>query len=149
MICKKLLFTALTSSFLFGAANAVSLSSLDGSWILRTMDGHQVSSARAILDFNSKHKKIDGYDGCNRIEGKLALHTNNIYSSKLKTYRYECRNSTKRFVSARLHTAIAEGFTIQKAKMQGEKGILLQSPHHKLFFKKLGGNSITDYFKIP
>ena len=138
MISKKLFFISLTSTLLFGSASSVSLSSLDGSWILRTMDGHQVSSARAILDFNSKHKKIDGYDGCNRIEGKLNLHTNNLYSSKLKTYRYECRNSTKRYVSARLHTAIAEGFTIQKAKMQGEKGILLQSTHHKLFFKKMG-----------
>jgi len=147
MICKKLLFTALASSFLFGAADAVSLSSLDGSWILRTMDGYQVSSARAILDFNSKHKKIDGYDGCNRIEGKLALHTNNIYSSKLKTYRYECRNSTKRYVSARLHKAIGEGFTIQKGKVKNEEGIVLKSKHHTLFFKKLGKSSIIDYIK--
>ncbi|BAF71791.1 META domain-containing protein [Sulfurovum sp. NBC37-1] len=147
MISKKLLFISLTSTLLFGSAGSVSLSSLDGSWILRTMDGHKVSSARAILDFNSKHKKIDGYDGCNRIEGKLNLHTNDMYSSKLKTYRYECLNSTKRFVSARLHQAIGEGFTIQKGKMKDEEGIVLKSKNHTLFFKKLGKSSITDFLK--
>ncbi len=139
MITKKLFFIALLSTLFLSASSSVSLKSLDGSWLLRTVDGYKVSKARAILDFNAKHKKIDGYDGCNRIEGKLNQHTNNMYSSKLTTYRYECRNSTKRFVSARLHKTIKEGFTIQKAKMQGENGILLQSAHHKLFFKKMGG----------
>ena len=135
MISKKLLFISLTSTLLFGSTSSVSLSSLDGSWILRTMDGHQVSSVRAILDFNAKHKKIDGCNGCNRIEGKLNLHTDNIYSSKLKTYRCEYRNSTKRYVSARLHKTIAEGFSIQEAKTKNEEGILLKSKHHTLFFK--------------
>jgi len=138
MITKKLFFISLVSTLFLSASGPVSLGSLDGSWLLRTLDGYKVSKARAILDFNAKHKKIDGYDGCNRIEGKLDLHTNNMYSSKLTTYRYECLNSTKRFVSTRLHRAIKEGFTIQKAKMQGEKGILIQSEHHKLFFKKMG-----------
>jgi len=141
MISKKLLFISLTSTLLFGSADSVSLRSLDGSWILQTMDGYKVSSARAILDFNSKYKKIDGYDGCNRIEGKLNLHTNDIYSSKLKTYRYECLNSTKRFVSERLRQAIGEGFTIQKGKMKDKEGIVLKSKHHTLFFKKLGKSS--------
>ena len=138
MISKKLFFAAITSTLLFASTDSPSLSSLNGSWILRTMDGYKVSKARAILDFNAKHKKIDGYDGCNRIEGKLKLQPNNLYSSKLTTYRYECLNSTKRFVSVRLQKAIAEGFTIQKIKMHGENGILLQSAHHKLFFKKMG-----------
>jgi len=138
MISKKLFFAATTLTLLFGSTDSLSLNNLDGSWILRTMDGYKVSKARAILDFNAKHKKIDGYDGCNRIEGTLKRHTNNQYSSKLTTYRYECLNSTKQFVSVRLQKAIAEGFTIQKAKIQGEKGILLQSIHHKLFFKRMG-----------
>jgi len=139
MISRKLFFIFLASTFLFASADSVSLSSLEGSWILRTMDGYKVSKARAIVDFNAKHKKIDGFDGCNRIKGKLNLHKDNRYSSKLSTYRYECRDATKRFVSTRLQNAIAEGFTIKEAKMQGEKGILLQSVHHKLFFKKMGG----------
>ena len=139
MIAKKLFLISLISTLFLSASGSVSLRSLDGSWLLRTVDGYKVSKARAILDFSAKHQKIDGYDGCNRIEGKLNLHTDNRYSSKLTTYRYECRNSTKRFVSKRLHQAISEGFTIQKAKLKGEKGILLKSTHHTLFFKKMGG----------
>jgi len=138
MSTKKLLFISLVSTLLLSASGPVLLSKLDGSWLLRTVDGHKVSKARAILDFNAKHKKIDGFDGCNRIEGKLNLHSDNMYSSKLTTYPYECKNSTKRFVSARLHKTIKEGFSIQKAKIEGEKGILIESAHHKLFFKKMG-----------
>lgn len=147
MFPKKILFISLISTLLFASADSIPLNSLEGSWILRTMDGFRVSSARAILDFHAKHRKIDGYDGCNRIEGKLKLHTDERYSSQLKTYRYECLNSTKRFVSARLHQAIAEGFSIQKGEMQNEEGILLKSKNHTLFFKKLGKSSLIDHIK--
>ncbi|AKF25255.1 hypothetical protein YH65_07510 [Sulfurovum lithotrophicum] len=147
MFPKKLLFISLISTLFFASADSIPLNSLEGSWILRTMDGYKVLSARAILDFHAKHRKIDGYDGCNRIEGKLKLHTDDRYSSKLKTYRYECLNSTKRFVSTRLHQAIGEGFIIQKGKMKDEEGIVLKSEHHTLFFKKLGKSSIIDHIK--
>jgi heat shock protein HslJ len=149
MIFKKLFFITLISSLLFSAEESISLETLEGSWLLRTIDGYQVSKARAILDFNAKRNKIDGYDGCNRIEGKLKLRKDNRYTSNLAIYRYECKNTTKRFVSSRLQSTITEGFSIQKGKMQGEDGILLKSTHHTLFFKKMGSQSILKKLSLP
>ncbi len=144
MIIKKIWFSTLFSTLFLSAANTLPMKSLEGSWLLQTLDGHQVYKARSILDFHAKHKKIDGFDGCNRITGKLDLHPNDLYSSKLHKQPYECRTSLHAYVSKHLDQTIAEGFTIQKATMKGEKGILLKSTHHTLFFKKLGGDSLFD-----
>jgi heat shock protein HslJ len=138
MISNKWLFSVLLSVGFLYASDTVSLSKLEGSWLLRTMDGYKVSQARAILDFNAKHNKIDGFDGCNRISGKLKLHQNKRYFSKLSIQEYECRGNLQRYVSKRLHQTMEEGFTIQRAKRKKEKGILVKSANHTLFFKKMG-----------
>jgi len=134
---KQLVLSLFLPLFLY-ASESVSLQTLNGSWHLRIMDGYKVHTARAILDFNAKHKKIDGFDGCNRISGKLIRNAKDHYISKLSTQTYTCRQTIQRYVSKRLHQTIEEGFTIQKATMQGEDGILIQSIHHTLFFKKMG-----------
>ena len=120
-------------------ADNISDDDLNGNWHLRVMDGMDVRKARGILDFDMKKMLLAGFDGCNRIGGKLQK--NSEQNSTLPTLiatRMACRNSIHTWVSKRLHVALKEGFHIYKAEEFGVKGIILKSPSHELFFKKMG-----------
>jgi len=131
-----------------GSAPLKDLGDLNGNWHLHVMDGKAVQKARAILDFHSKAMVLEGFDGCNRISGKLQRSTNDRFFSKFMTTRMACRQNIHRYVSKGLHRTIKEGFTVTKGKRYGMEGITLKSKHHDLFFKKMGGTrSITDYLK--
>jgi len=119
------------------ASKSISLQTINGSWLLLRMDGYKVSQARAILDFNAKHQKVEGFDSCNRIAGKVIQHHTLYYTPHLLKQEYPCRGKTQRYVSKRLQQSLKEGFIIQKSTSQGEKGILLKSHHHRLFLKKM------------
>jgi len=114
------------------------LNDLNGNWHLRAMDGKEVRKARAILDFHSTTMRLDGFDGCNRLSGKLLKHTENRFSSKISTTKMACRQNIHRYVSTGLHATIQEGFTVTKGRRFGVDGITLKSEHHDLFFKKMG-----------
>ena len=149
---KKLLSTLLLSLLGTGLmANSLTkddLSSVNGNWHLRVVDGHNVKKARAIVDFHSKQMIIDGFDGCNRISGYLKLAGKSTFYSKLRSSRMGCRQNVHRYTSKRIKATIKEGFTITKGKRYGTEGITLKSKNHDLFFKKMGGTgSITDYLK--
>ena len=112
------------------------------------MDGKEVRRARAILDFYPKSMKLEGFDGCSRISGKLMRTTEDRFFSKITAIRMACRQNIHRFVSRGLHTTIKEGFTVSEEKRYGIEGITLKSKHHDLFFKKMGGTgSILDVIK--
>ncbi len=139
---------SLLSAPLFGGAPLKELSDLNGNWHLRVMDGKEVRRARAILDFYPKSMKLEGFDGCNRISGKLMRTTEDRFFSKITATRMACRQNIHRFVSRGLHTTIKEGFTVSEEKRYGIEGITLKSKHHDLFFKKMGGTgSILDVIK--
>jgi len=142
MFYKKLVYIgiALTlfNTFAVSENKITDLSNLDGNWHLRVMDGNEVRKARAILDFHSKNMKLEGFDGCNRISGKLQRTTGARFFSKITTTKMACRDNIHRYVSQRLHTAVQEGFSITEGKRYGVDGITLKSPHHELFFKRLG-----------
>ncbi|QOR61306.1 META domain-containing protein [Sulfurovum sp. ST-21] len=130
-------------SLLLGAqtllqAESVNLQQLEGDWHLRVMDGKEVRKARAILDFKPEKMLLEGFDGCNRISGKLIAVGNGTYKSKLMTTRMACRETIHQYVSSRLHETIREGFTIEKGKRYGIIGITLKGKKHKLFFKRMG-----------
>ena len=81
LMIKKIIIAALLLSLLGStlfAKNAAlkSLSDIDGNWHLRVMDGKEVRKARAILDFHSSAMILQGFDGCNRLSGKLKRTTN-------------------------------------------------------------------------
>ena len=153
MINRKTLLTALSvslfSTALFAGTQPLKeLSDLDGNWHLRVMDGKEVRKARAILDFHSKSMVLEGFDGCNRMTGKIQRTTEDRFFSKVTSTRMTCRQNIHRFVSRGLHTTIQEGFTVTEEKRFGVDGITLKSKHHDLFFKKMGGTgSILDVIK--
>ena len=141
------LFTTVTM-LTAGTAPLKDLSDLNGNWHLHVMDGKAVQKARAILDFHPKSMVLEGFDGCNRISGKLLRSTGDRFFSKLTSTRMACRQNIHRYVSRGLHTTIKEGFTVTEGKRYGMDGITLKSRHHDLFFKKMGGKrSILDGLK--
>ena len=153
MINKKTLITTLLLSLLgtslfAGNAPLKSLDDLDGNWHLRVMDGKEVRRVRAILDFHSKSKMLEGFDGCNRLSGKILRTTNDRFFSKISSTRMACRQNIHRYVSRGLKIAIKEGFTVTESKRFGVEGITLKSEHHDLFFKKMGDSgSFLDSIK--
>lgn len=139
MQTKLILFGSLFATTLLSAN--INLSDLSGSWHMRVMDGMEVRKARAILDFDAKKMRIDGFDSCNRISGILKENPQTKQlSSKLQTTRMACRENMQRWVSKRLHETIDEGFSIKEEKKYGVEGITLKSAKHELFFKRMGKN---------
>ena len=138
---KRTIVYAITLLTLFAQttnAAPADLNELQGDWHLRELDGYEVRKARAILDFEPSKMVIDGFDACNRINGKLIKKADGTYTSRLRTTRMACRGNLFSFVSQRLHQAIDEGFTVEKATRHGVDGILLKSKSHELFFKRMG-----------
>ena len=137
---RTIVFAAALTTLFFQNANAspADLNELQGDWHLRELDGYEVRKARAILDFQPSNMVIDGFDACNRINGKLIKKADGTYTSQLRTTRMACRGKLFSFVSQRLHQAIDEGFTVEKATRHGIDGILLKSKSHELFFKRMG-----------
>ena len=129
------LLVSLCTSYLTAQTTSVDLDDLDGNWHLRTMDGKEVRQARAILDFDAKHMKLSGFDGCNPISGDLKRSPDTRIFSKLSTKRNECRQSIHHYVRKRLHKTVKEGFTVTKAKKNGVEGIIIKSATHELFLK--------------
>ena len=136
MTTKSLLFISLFSTTLLSAN--INLSELSGSWHMRVLDGMEVRKARAILDFDAKKMRVDGFDSCNRISGilKQNLQTKQL-RTQLRTTRMECRGNIQKWVSKRLHETMSEGFTIKEEKKYGVEGITLKSSGHEVFFKRM------------
>jgi len=133
---KFLLFSLLLSTLL--SANTT-LSELSGSWHMRVLDGMEVRKARAILDFDAKKMRVNGFDSCNRISGILTQNPQTQQlSTKLRTTRMACRGRIQKWVSKRLHETMSEGFSIKKETKYGVEGITLKSAKHELFFKRMG-----------
>lgn len=141
MIHKRTLSVGIVLGFLTYPLQAepVDISTLSGSWHLRTMDGNEVRKARAILEFDAKEMLLSGFDGCNQITGTLTHDTNSTaYTTKLMTTKMACREHIHSYVSQKLHETIDEGFTLQEEEKYGIEGITLKSSKHELFFKKMG-----------
>jgi len=137
MQTKSLLFSSLFATTLLSAN--INLSELSGSWHMRVMDGMEVRKARAILDFDAKKMRIDGFDSCNRIYGLLKENPQTKQlNTQLRTTRMECRGNMQKWVSKRLHETMSEGFSIKEEKKYGVEGITLKSAKHELFFKRMG-----------
>jgi len=99
------------------------------------MDGKDVRKARAILDFDAKNMKLNGFDGCNRMSSELKTNKVTLKSTKLSATRMGCRQSIHSYVRKRLHRTVKEGFTVTEATQNGVDGILIKSSKHELFFK--------------
>jgi len=139
MLYRKTLITtlllALSASYLSAQTKSLDIDDLDGNWHLRTMDGKEVRNARAILDFDAKHMKLRGFDGCNPISGELKRSADTRIFSTLSTTPSECRQSIHSYVRTRLLKTVNEGFTVTKATQNGVEGILIKSASHELFLK--------------
>lgn len=136
MLLATTLFSLLTIQI---SAESVDLGTLSGSWHLRVLDGGEVRKARAILDFNAKNMKLEGFDGCNRISGDLKQNTQTQQlSAKLLSTRMACREKIHSYVSKKLQETISEGFSIKKETKYGIEGITIKSSTHELFFKRMG-----------
>jgi heat shock protein HslJ len=134
MLLSATLFSLLTPQL---SAETIDLDKLSGSWHLRVLDGGEVRKARAILDFDAKHMKLNGFDGCNRISGNLVKDTQQHLSAQLLSTRMACRENIHRYVSKRLQETVSEGFSIKKEKKYGVEGITIKSAKHELFFKRM------------
>ena len=119
------------------SAETIDLDKLSGSWHLRVLDGGEVRKARAILDFDTKHMKLNGFDGCNRITGNLVKDSQEHLSAQLISTKMACRENIHRYVSKRLHETVSEGFIIKEEKKYGVEGITIKSTKHELFFKRM------------
>jgi len=130
-----LIFTLVTIFY----TQSIVANNLNGAWHLRVMDGMEVRKARAILDFNMDKMKLSGFDGCNRIGGKLISNCEtNTTVPMLMVTRMACRGKVQAWVSKRLHETLKEGYYVTEEIKYGVKGITLKSPSHELFFKKMG-----------
>ncbi len=132
------LLVSLCTNFLSAQTKSIDLDELQGNWHLRSMDGKDVRKARAILDFDAKQMKLNGFDGCNRLSSELRTNNNTLISTKLAATDMKCRESIHSYVSQRLHKTMKEGFTVTEATQNGIKGITIKSSKHELFFKKMG-----------
>ena len=129
----------LLTSHLSAETKTIDLNKFNGNWHLRIMDGMEVRKARAILDFDIEKMKLSGFDGCNRIGGALQKNSDtNMTTPMLMSTKMECREPIHNWVSQRLHEILSEGFSITEAERNGVDGIILKSPRHELFFKKMG-----------
>lgn len=45
------------------------LAQLDGNWMIRSVNGQDVTATKATLNFSSHDKRIYGFDGCNTFSG--------------------------------------------------------------------------------
>lgn len=139
MLYKKTLITtllvSLATTHLTAQTKTLDLDDLNGNWHVRTMDGKEVRQARAILDFDAKHMKLSGFDGCNPISGELKKSADTRIFSNISATPSECRQSIHRYVRTRLLKTVKEGFTVTKAKQNGVEGILIKSANHELFLK--------------
>jgi len=116
------------------------MSQFDGTWHLRVMDGMEVRKARAILDFtfNDKKAELSGFDGCNRITGKLKMISKNTLNIPfIRATKMACRQNIHNWVSTQLHKTLKEGFSLKEEKKHGIEGITIKSLTHELFFKKM------------
>jgi heat shock protein HslJ len=129
------LLVSLCTSYLSAQTKSVDLDDLHGNWHLRTMDGKDVRKARAILDFDAKHMKLTGFDGCNPMSSELKTNNKIIKSTKLSATKMGCRQSIHSYVRKRLHKTVKDGFTVTKANQNGVDGILIKGSKHELFFK--------------
>ena len=111
---------------------------LKGDWHLKVMDGLNVRKARAILDFHPDGMRLEGFDSCNRITGKLHKHKDGTYTATLTTTRMACRNRLTSFVSEKLHETLEMPFQIISEARYGMSGITIKNNRHDLFFKRMG-----------
>ena len=132
------ILASLCTTHISAETKTIDLKELNGNWHLRIMDGMDVRKARAILDFDTKKTILSGFDGCNRISGALQVHSGTKMTSQLISTRMACREPIHRYVSKRLHETVREGFSITEARINGVNGITIKSPHHELFFKRMG-----------
>ncbi len=130
--------TLLLGATLTAYAEPVEIQTLKGDWHLKVMDGYNVRKARAILDFHPDTMRIEGFDSCNRITGKLQKHKDGTYTATLATTRMACRNRLTSFVSKRLHETIEKGFQVISEQRYGMEGITIKSKKHDLFFRRMG-----------
>ncbi len=133
-----LLALMLTNSTAIQSQELKEINNIDGNWHLRVLDGKEVRRARAILDFKSNNMYLEGFNGCNRIWGKLLKNSKEQFYTKFQSSKMDCRQNIHRYVSKNLNTTLKEGFTITKTKRYGVNGITLKSEHHNLFFKRMG-----------
>ena len=126
---------SLSTTYLSAKTKSVDLDELHGNWHLRSMDGMDVRKARAILDFDAKNMKLNGFDGCNQMSSELKKSDKTLKSDKLATTRMDCRENIHSYVRSGLHQTVKEGFTVTEAQQNGIKGILVKSSKHELFFK--------------
>jgi len=141
MLYKKWILFSILCTFLW-ADNTIINSKIDmrylnGAWLLRALDGMEVRKARAILDFDIQKMKLNGFDACNRISGTLKHTNNNTHVPRLRSTRMACRQHIHRWVSKRLHETLKEGFSIIKETKYGVEGIIIKSPNHELFLKRM------------
>ena len=129
------LLVSLSTTYLSAQTKSVALDDLHGNWHLRTMDGKDVRQARAILDFDAKNMKLNGFDGCNPMSSELKANNKMIKSTKLSTRKNGCRQSIHSYVRKRLHKTVKGGFTVTEATQNGVEGILVKGSKHELFFK--------------
>jgi heat shock protein HslJ len=139
MLTKKTLslamFVSLCTTNLSAQTKSVDLDDLHGNWHLRTVDGKDVREARAILDFDAKNMRLNGFDGCNPMSSELKTNNETLISTKLATTNNDCRQSIHSYVRTKLHKTVKEGFTITKSNKNGVDGIIIKSSKHELFFK--------------
>lgn len=129
------LLVSLGTTYLSAQTKSVDLDDLHGNWHLRSLDGKDVRNARAILDFDAKNMKLNGFDGCNRISSELKTNNKTLKSTKLATTRMGCRQYLHSYVRKRLHRTVKEGFTVTETTQNGVEGILVKGSKHELFFK--------------
>ncbi len=139
MLTKKTLslamFVSLCTTNLSAQTKSVDLDDLHGNWHLRTVDGKDVREARAILDFDAKNMRLNGFDGCNPMSSELKTNNETLISTKLATTKMSCRQSIHSYVRTKLHKTVKEGFTVTEATKNGVDGIVVKSSKHELFFK--------------
>ncbi|HEY9189880.1 MAG TPA: META domain-containing protein [Sulfurovum sp.] len=140
------LLVSLSTTYLSAQTQNVDLDDLQGNWHLRTMDGKDVRKARAILDFDAEHNRINGFDGCNPVLGELKTDDKSMLYTKLSAKSMACRQSIHQYVRTRLHTTMKEGFTVTKTTKDGMEGITIRSSKHELFFKKMGQGKEKKWF---
>jgi len=136
MFSKALLSVGVLSTLVFGFTIPVEF---NGDWHLRTIDGKDVRKARAIIELNMYNMKLSGFDACNRMNGQMIREDKyRITVPELQTTRMACRESIHSWVSSSLHEIFKEGFYITTEDRNGVEGIVIKSPTHELFFKKMG-----------
>jgi len=98
--------------------NTNHLIDIDGSYIIKTLNGEDVSSKELSIDFSKEKQNVSGFSGCNRFTGNYVLNKGLITIGPLASTRKLCQENANKLEQELLKAlANVEEITIKQNEL--------------------------------